>query len=329
VNLPRAGALAGVTVAIPALIILSVLRPRLAMKYEWWRLSHGVLAAFIMLVAVAHVVMVDHYAQPWPKKLALVGVLGAPLAMFAHVRLVRPWRMRGRAWQVVSVTPEVERVWTVTLEAVGHAGLRFRPGQFAWVAFGDSPFMLRQHPFTIASDARRPDRLVFTIKELGDFTRTIGRVPVSSGAFVEGPAGNFVIPEAVRRVVFVAGGIGITPAMAMLRSVVGADEPESFRILHAAERLEKAVFREELAAMAAGRGWLRVHHIPEQPPAGWEGERGWMDRAMLERLISQDERRDAVFMICGPVPMMDAVEGVLLEMGVDRGRIRSERFDLA
>lgn len=329
VNLARAGALSGVTVAIVALVALSALRPRLAMQHEWWRLSHGVLAAFIMLVAVAHVVMVDHYSQPWARKLALVGVIGAPLALFAHVRLVRPWRMRRLAWRVVSVVPEVERVWSVTLEPVGHPGLRFRAGQFAWVAFGPTPFMLRQHPFTIASDARRPDRLVFTIKELGDFTRTIGDVPVSSSAYIEGPAGNFVVPEGVGRVVFVAGGIGITPAVSMVRSLVGGAGPVSFRLLHAAERLEKAAFREELAAAAAGHPWLAVHHILERPPEDWGGESGFVDGAMLERLISEDERRDAVFMICGPVPMMDAVEAALLGMGIERGRIRSERFDLA
>lgn len=332
VNLPRAGALTSVTLAIIGLIALSVLRPRLAIRYEWWRLSHGLLAAFIMLVAAAHVVMVDHYSEPLAKKAALVAVIGAPVLMFVHMRVVRPWRLWRRPWRVVSMEREIDRVWTVRLEPVGHAGVRFRAGQFAWVTFADSAFALRQHPFTIASDAGRPGSLSFTIKQLGDFTNQIGLIAPGSTAFVEGPAGNFVIPAGAERVVFVAGGIGITPAMAIIRTAVAAGTSRPFRLIYATRTLGNAPFRDELERLAAAHAWLTVHHVLEESPEGLGlgvvEASGFVDEAVLRKLVSAEEFRAGVFMICGPVPMMDGVEGALLDMGVDRARVRSERFDM-
>ncbi|MCC5821858.1 MAG: ferredoxin reductase family protein [Planctomycetes bacterium] len=327
VNLPRAVALSSVTVAIVALILLSVWRSRFGLKYEWWRVSHGLLAAFAMVVAAAHVVMVDHYSEPLMKKAALVAIIGAPLAMLGHIRLVRPLMMRRRPWRVDSVRAERDAVWTVTLRPEGHDGMGFKAGQFVWLIFDKSPFDPRENPFTIASSAEKPGELRFTIKELGDFTGTVGRIEPGTTVYVQGPAGGFTVADGVPEVVLIAGGIGITPGMSIIRTALDRGEKRPIRLLYATSTLERATFREELAAADASDA-VTVTHVPENPPEGWEGETGYIDRAMLGRLLTRATLGRAHFMICGPAPMMDAVEDALLELGVDRGRIRSERFDI-
>ncbi len=327
VNAPRALALTGVLAATVALIGLSVCRARWAIRYEWWRLTHAALAAFVMLVAIAHVVMVDHYSNPPARKLALVALAAAPLALLTHLRLVRPWLLRRRPWRVVSVEPETERVWTVTLEPDDHPGLLFRPGQFVWLTFHDTPFSLRQHPFTIASSADEPGRLRFTIKQLGDFTSTVKSIPAGTTAFVEGPAGSFVPPDAAPGVVFIAGGIGITPAMSIVRTAVQRSDQRPLTLFFATGTLAKAPFRDELAR-AARAVPLRIIHVPENPPDGWTGPSGHVDADLLRRELTQEILRTHHFMVCGPAPMMDAVEAALLELGVPRTHVRSERFDM-
>jgi len=238
-------------------------------------------------------------------------------------------------------------VWTVLLEADGHGSFAFRPGQFAWVTFGDSPFGLQEHPFTIASSAQARGRLMFTIKALGDFTSRLAEtVKPGTKAFVDGPAGNFCVPAGVSRVVFVVGGIGVTPAMSYLRTLrdddatgTGAgDLPGSITLVYGNATLEKAVFRDELSELAGAGGGadagvggvagLRVVHVPEVGPTGWDGPSGYIGREVLAEVLSESDVREGYFMICGPDEMMSSVRDALRGLGVDSWRIRAERFNV-
>lgn len=112
--------------------------------------------------------------------------------------------------------------WTLALEPDGWPGLKdFSPGQFAWLNLESSPFALSDHPFSISSAPTALPRIELTIKALGDFTSQIGNTPVGLRAWVDGPYGVFTpdrYPDA-SGLVFVAGGIGITPVMSMLRAL--------------------------------------------------------------------------------------------------------------
>lgn len=65
----------------------------------------------------------------------------------------------------------------------------------------------------------------------------------------------------------------------------------------------------------------------DEPPEGWQGERGKVDRELLSRCLPADDgRRD--YFICGPDPLMDAAERALIELGVAPTRLHSDRFDM-
>jgi ferredoxin-NADP reductase len=67
--------------------------------------------------------------------------------------------------------------------------------------------------------------------------------------------------------------------------------------------------------------------VLEQPPDGWTGEAGRIDEALLRRHLPRDHRRFQYF-VCGPAPLMDAMDEVLPALGIPAARIHSERFDL-
>jgi ferredoxin-NADP reductase len=70
-----------------------------------------------------------------------------------------------------------------------------------------------------------------------------------------------------------------------------------------------------------------VVHVLERPPAGWQGETGYVTAEVLARHLPGGYRRFQYF-VCGPAPMMDAVEHALVELGVPDERIHTERFDM-
>jgi len=113
------------------------------------------------------------------------------------------------------------------------------------------------------------------------------------------------------------GGVHVFRVVSTRRAIANASEAAT-------------LFREEIEQLrASSRLDLCVVYVLERPPADWDGERGFVTADILRRHLSNFEPPSAfeVF-ICGPQPMMDAVERALLGLGVDVGDIHTERFDL-
>jgi predicted ferric reductase len=257
-----------------------------------------------------------------------VAMSGGAILLLLYSRLMKPLLLARRPYRVAEVRPERGDSWSVALEPDGHDGLDFIAGQFAWVTFGPSPFSLEQHPFSFSSSAKRAGRLEFTIKELGDFTAAIGRIPPGTRAFVEGPYGAFTLSPDATAAVFVVGGIGITPVMSILRTLADEGDRRQLLLIYAHASLDMMTFREELQELST-RLDLRIVDVLDDPPAGWDGESGLVDPRLLERHLSTLEPLDPEYFVCGPEPMMDVVETHLLGRGVRLRKLNSERFNIA
>jgi predicted ferric reductase len=124
---------------------------------------------------------------------------------------------------------------TVAVRAQGHSGLPFHAGQFAWLKIGSSPFVFEEHPFTIASTAEHPDLKEFTIKALGDFSELLIGLRPGRRVYLDGPYGQFTI-DGVRSTgfVFIAGGVGITPMMSILRTLADRGDKAHHELVVAA-----------------------------------------------------------------------------------------------
>jgi predicted ferric reductase len=309
------------------LVVSSLWRRQIRLGYDAWRVAHVVLAVAAAALAVVHVHGVGYYVgAPWASRLWVL-IVGTWVAVVLHVRLVKPWRLRMRPYRVASVTAERGSAWTVAVEPVGHGGFGFEPGQFAWLTLRHSPFAMREHPFSMSSPPHAGGRLEFTIKELGDFTRTIGQIAPGETAYVDGPYGAFSLDRyRAAGCVFIGGGIGMAPLMSMLRALAARADRRPHLLFMANSRFERSTFREAVARLAEQLD-LRVVHVLEEPPAGWTGETGYVTREMLDRHLPAD-RADLQYFVCGPQPMIDAVERALYRLGVPLERSHSELFDL-
>ncbi len=322
----RAGTLA--LLGLIALVGTSVWRLRLRLSYESWRVAHNVLAIGIAALAMYHILNVDWHTSVPRQRIFWIAwaIIWGGMALF--IRVIKPWMMLQRPWRVREVRPERGESWTVALEPDGHQGFRFLPGQVAWLTIRRSPFSIREHPFSLASSAMASDHIAFTIRELGDFTSTVGDIKPGERAYVDGPYGTFDLDQHTGPgYVFIAGGIGSAPIMSMLRTMADRGDDHAVIFFYGNRTWDSIIFREELDELQ-GRLNLKMVHVLEDPPEGWEGETGFVTRDMLDRHLPAD-RSERVYFICGPIPMIVSVERSLRALGVPLSRIFSEQYEMA
>lgn len=314
--------------ALVLLVGLSLGRKQLGIRYERWRLWHGVLAVVTVAAALGHVLGVGPYLSlPWQRTLwDLITVL--TIGLLVYVRIGKPWVMLKRPYVIERVSPERGNTWTLTLRPEGHSGMRFLPGQFAWLRLGMSPFGVEDHPISFSSSAEQRDSVELSIKALGDFTSTIQRVEPGTRAYLDGPYGAFTIDRHPEETgfVFVAGGVGITPLISMLRTMADRHDGRPVLLVYASKNWDAVTFREEIDRLSE-RLDLKVVHVLDKAPEGWAGESGFITPELLSRHLP-DDRRSREYFLCGPPPMMNAVERSLLDIGVQLEDIHMERFNL-
>jgi predicted ferric reductase len=315
------------TLALLVLVAISVWRRRLRLRYERWRTAHGVLAVVALGFALAHIELVGWYVDlPW-KRLLWAGMTLAVVCLLLYVRFVVPIRLLRAPWVVDEVVAERGRAWTLVLRPLGHDGIRFLPGQFAWLTLGRSPFAIEDHPFSFSSSAEDRERVAMTIKEAGDFTNGVGALQPGTPAYLEGPHGAFSIDRYEGMgCVFVAGGVGITPVMSMLRTLADRGDARPQLLVYGARRWEDVTFREELEALRT-RLDLRIVYVLSEAPPDWQGARGRITAELLAGHLPED-RAAYLYFVCGPPAMMDAAERSLLSAGVPWPSIYTERFNL-
>ena len=168
--------------------------------------------------------------------------------------------------------------------------------------------------------------MAFTIKALGDFTSTISDIRSGERAYLDGPYGAFSVDRyKAAGCVFVAGGVGITPVMSMLRTLADRGNDQPLLLIYSSKTWDDVIFREELEELMK-RLNVKVVHVLREPAEGWQGERSFVTQETLKRHLPADPNSRDYF-ICGADVMMDAVELALTELGVSLAHVHSERYN--
>jgi predicted ferric reductase len=308
-----------------ALVVMALWRVKLRIRYETWHLTHILLAIIAVTAGLLHMLGWGFYLTDTRKRALWIGLTIFWIALLLYVRIAKPLFLLRRPYRVSEVRKERGDTSTLVMQPDGHPGFRFSPGQFAWLTVWGSPFKVTGHPFSFSSSAAVTDgRVEMTIRNLGDFTSQIYKVPVGKRVYLDGPYGAFTIGNPADMHVLIAGGIGITPMMSMIRTLADRRDTRPIILLYGAENWESITFREELDALKA-RLDLTVIYVLTNPSDGWKGERGFITAEVFKRHLPRPYA-DHEYFICGPNAMMDAIERALGEMHVPLSKYHSERY---
>lgn len=211
------------------------------------------------------------------------------------------------------------------------AGFDFKPGQFLDVVLPDPPESDAEgngRALSIASAPSDPHLMVATRLRNTAFKRVLRVMPLGAEVSLEGPSGSFTLHKnPAKPAVFVAGGIGTTPFLSILRQAARDKLAHQLYLFYSNRRPEDAPFLEALQDLA--RQNPNFHFVPtmtemEKSKREWKGERGLLDRAMLVRHLPA--LQGPIYYLAGPPGMVTALRQVLTQAGADEDDIRTEEF---
>jgi 3-phenylpropionate/trans-cinnamate dioxygenase ferredoxin reductase subunit len=318
------------TVAMLTLIVLAMLRARLGLAYEAFRWSHVGLAAASIVFAGLHVWFLNKLVT-YPVMDGMFTAIAALLIAVLGYRWI--WRTMldpTAEFIVQQVRAETHTVSTLVLKArTRHSGevFDFEPGQFAWIRLDRSP-AAQEHPFTIASAARRDHTVEFTIRHAGDFTKALPGLHPGSPVWVDGPHGAFTPGTGRTGVVMIAGGVGVTPMMSMLRTAAHRGDLRPYRLVVVAGRREELLFRDELGVLRTQLD-LEVTEVLRRPVPDWNGHTGDIGVGLLTAVLAAEEPLgDLDYFLCGPPGLVIDALDALSVLDVPLDRIHTEQFDM-
>jgi len=309
---------AGLLLVATAIVSARAVRPK--MRYETWYYLHfytylAVALAFSHQFADGAEFMTNTAARvAWSAMYIGVG------AAIAWYRFVTPARQAARhRLRVTGVTQETPGVVSILIGGRHLDELRAESGQFFRWRFLTGDLWWTSSPYSL-SEPPRPDRLRITVRDTGDHSGALRQLRPGTRVVTEGPFGALTGASRRRRkVLLIAGGVGITPLRALLESLPAA--PGDLTLIYRVSSLRDAVFRQELEEIAARRQasvWFVAGSRAElegNPLTGGELTK------RVPGLIDHD------VYLCGPPGLVTAVTRELLDAGVRRRQIHYESFE--
>jgi ferredoxin-NADP reductase len=211
------------------------------------------------------------------------------------------------------------------------AGFDFKPGQSMNVSIVDPPETDAKgnaRTFSIVSAPHENELVIATRMRDTAFKRVLKGMPAGGRVGLRGPAGLFTLDPADKRpAAFLAGGIGVTPFMSMLRDAAQSGLARDLWLFYSNRRPEDAAFLDEI--MALPKRNPRIHFVGtmvemDKSSRSWSGERGFLDRAMLERHLKS--LAGNVYYIAGPPGLVEAMQKMLTGAGVAEDAIHTDEF---
>lgn len=251
---------------------------------------------------------------------------GGPQAR-APVSTMGGWVGKLRVARVFQETPKVKTFRLAPVEGVGALPFEFEPGQFLTLSVHSGGNQVKRS-YSIASSPCCHGWCDLTVKhESGGIVSGYLHEQVKEGDLLDasGPYGRFTFRGVESdSVVFLGGGVGITPLMSSIRYMTDQSWNGRIDLVYACKDLESVIFRDELNQLARRHPNLHVSIVlSDESSEAWTGPRGFITAELLEQIPQIRSRR---IHLCGPPVMMDAVRNELGKLGIDLASVHSELF---
>jgi len=304
-----------------AVAVTSVRMARRALRRETWYFIHlyaylAVALSFAHQLALGADFTRDRAARAW--WVLLYALVGATIVWWRVLTPLLANRRHGL--RVHAVQREAPGVVSIHISGRRLDELAAQPGQFFLWRFLTPSGWWQAHPFSLSAPPT-PKRLRITVKSLGDYTGRLQSIKKGTRVFAEGPYGTFTEERRhQRRVLLVAGGIGITPLRALLDTFTPDDDVV---MLYRVVRADDVIFADEL------RRFANEQHITIHVITGSEigdDRTDLLGIPALRKGVPDIATRECF--LCGPPALVDALRRRLPHLGVPHDRIHFERFEL-
>lgn len=221
---------------------------------------------------------------------------------------------------------------TITRMETHHSGLwefdfaldkpmEFKAGQYVSVYLPQ----MTPAPFSIASSPASTQDIVLGIEVVGPVTTALSRMKPGDAVTLKGPFGNFTIDAHQRKVCLLAGGIGITPFMSMLRWIRDTSPDKHAALFYSCKAKDQFMWLSELEEMQEKHDSIKaVLTCTREEPRGWAHRCGRISEEMIRKELPDYD--EYVFYTCGPPGLINAMFSLLEGMGVPKERIKREAW---
>jgi ferredoxin-NADP reductase len=232
-------------------------------------------------------------------------------------------------WQladVIDVVVETPRVKTIVFDVPGWPG--HRAGQHLDVRLTAEDGYQAERSYSIAS-APNGSRIELTVERLdnGEVSPYLtDELRPGDQIELRGPVGGYFVWEPANGgpLLLVAGGSGIVPLMAMIRTRAATGNDTETRLLFSSRAWDDVIYRDELERLN-GNALQVVHTLTRFQPPGWSDYARRVDAEMLAEVGPSPAERPRAY-VCGPTPFVEAVAEALVRLGHDPRAIKTERF---
>jgi predicted ferric reductase len=294
--------------------------------HRWWPI-HRWTAVLIVTVFWIHVLSVSEtFEQKLPRLMAFCA-MGLSGLVFFWIK-TRPLRSQRRSLMVSAIEPAGKDA--VCLKIISNTKHRpvYLPGQFSFLTFFSPHISTEEHPFSIASTPTRSNFLEFIIRTTSDWTSQLGKLQPGDRVSINGPFGLFshLQLSAEKEIIMIAGGIGITPLLSMLRYMADNEDRRKITLIWSNQTRKHIIFPHEFQNLAGQLKGLRILHVMTRD-SEFKGEKGRLDRDKLKKFLFDCSFSAAIF-VCGPEQMMKDVYHSLVSLGFSKRMIFMEQFSL-
>ena len=303
-----------------------ILLPSLFLTVAPWLLPAPAWLAAGLLVHITWFILCERLLAPAVPAAATVAARPVPVAASASSAARPPAPGGFVAAPVLAVIDETSDIRTFRL--LRPEGFTFLPGQFLNVRVKvDGKPLVRC--YSISSAPESSGYLEISVKRQGLVSNLLhSTLRPGSVLSIKGAGGRFVYPDGDDRpLVLVGGGVGITPLMSMLRHAVAADPARPVTLLFSSRTVAEIPFRDELATLRSRHPQVELCLRASRDVAAPGIGAGRLDEVCLRRHVP--EIANSVFMICGPLPMIDAMKALLPRLGARPDDVRAEAFEAA
>jgi len=222
-------------------------------------------------------------------------------------------------------------IMTFRLSRPGGKQFNYAAGQFAFFKLdgiaGDPKGAIRH--FSIASSPTELDLMISTRIRDTPYKQMLASLTNGTKIPAWGPKGKFVLHNDYSKpAIFLSGGIGVTPFRSMIKYATDKQLPLKITMFDSNRNEQNILYKEEFDEWANKNKNLKViYTMTDENSAGWTGEKGRIDRAMIARHVTDSELGNSTFYICGPPDMLNAMKDLLKnELQVPDDRVKAEEF---